>query len=67
MFEELNDILVKILILKPCLNDYCEKCKHSYWLDEDELRCRKIKLGSSEAMCVQIVRCLDFEIKNQTK
>lgn len=51
------------LTLKPCLNDYCDKCVHSYWLDDEEQRCRVIKLGSSDAMCIQIVRCLDFREK----
>lgn len=44
-------------IERPFLNDYCEKCINHYWLDGDEARCRKIKIGQSDAMCVQVVRC----------
>jgi len=43
----------------PFLNDYCENCINHYLLDGDESRCRKIKIGQSDAMCVQVV-CCDF-------
>lgn len=44
-------------IERPFLNDYCENCINHYLLDGDESRCRKIKIGQSDAMCVQVVRC----------
>lgn len=48
------------MIKRPYLNDYCEKCKHHYLLDGDESRCRKIKQGMSDIMCVQVVECPYF-------
>ena len=44
-------------IERPFLNDYCENCINHYLLDGDEARCRKIKIGQSDVMCVQVVRC----------
>lgn len=44
-------------IERPFLKEYCEKCENHYLLDEDEARCRKMKLGQSDVMCVQVVRC----------
>ena len=44
-------------IERPFLNDYCENCINHYLLDGDESRCRKIKIGQSDVMCVQVVRC----------
>ena len=54
-----------VVIKRPYLNDYCEKCKHHYLLDGDESRCRRIKLGGtsgmvSNIMCVQVVECPYF-------
>ena len=48
------------MIKRPLLNGYCEKCTHCYLLDGDEERCRKIKLGISNMMCVQVVECPYF-------
>lgn len=48
-------------IERPFLNDYCDNCINHYLLDGDEARCRKIKLGKSDAMCVQVVRCDCFK------
>lgn len=45
------------MIERPYLNDYCDKCKHCWYIEKDEARCRKHKLGMSDGMCVQIVRC----------
>ena len=44
-------------IERPFLNDYCENCINHYLLDGDEARCRKIKIGQSDVMCVQVMRC----------
>lgn len=45
---------------RPLLNGYCEKCKHHYSLDGDESRCKKLKIGMSDIMCVQVVECPCF-------
>ena len=48
------------MIERPYINDFCEKCKNYYLITSDESRCKKIKLGQSDAMCVQVVRCEHF-------
>ena len=63
MFEELDDILVKNMVLKPYLTNYCDKCRYSYYL-EDEQMCRAIKLDLSDATCIRIVRCIEFKAIN---
>jgi hypothetical protein len=40
----------------PYINSMCDKCIYSYML-EDEMRCRKITLGISSAMCCQVSEC----------
>ena len=54
------------MIERPYLKDFCEKCKNHYLITNDESRCRKIKLGQSDAMCVQVVKCEHF-IENDFK
>jgi hypothetical protein len=49
-----------MMIKRPYMNDYCEKCKHHYLLDGDESRCRRIKQEMSDMMCVQVVECPYF-------
>lgn len=51
------------MIERPYLNDFCEKCKNHYLITTDESRCRKIKLGQSDVMCVQVVSCDYFDNK----
>ena len=48
------------MIERPFFNGYCKKCVYCYLLDGDEERCRKIKLGMSNMMCVQVVECPYF-------
>ncbi len=55
--------MMRDFIERPFLRDYCEKCIYHYLLDGDEARCRKIKVGKSDAMCVQVVRCGCFKEK----
>lgn len=55
------------MIKRPYLNDYCEKCKHHYMLDGDEARCRRIKQGMSDMMCVQVVSCPYFSDAGRKK
>lgn len=51
------------MIERPYLNDFCEKCKNHYLITSDESRCRRIKLGQSDVMCVQVVSCDYFDNK----
>ena len=51
------------MLKRPYLNDFCEKCKNHYLISSDESRCRKIKLGQSDVMCVQVVSCDYFKNK----
>lgn len=50
-------------ISKPYMNCLCDLCKWSYLLDDDEMRCKKIKLGSSHVMCAQVLVCATYEQK----
>ena len=49
----------------PCMNGFCDKCKSHYLFDGDESRCRKIKLGFSDAMCVQVSECYSYQPKGE--
>ena len=55
----------KNTIKHPCMNGFCDKCKSHYLLDGDESRCRKIKLGMSDAMCVQVRECYCYQPKGE--
>ena len=48
----------------PFMNGECDKCENHYLLDGDESRCRVIKLGMSDAMCVQVRECNTFKSKD---
>ena len=51
------------VIERPFLKDFCENCTNHYLLDGDESRCGKFKIGQSDAMCVQVMRCDCFKDK----
>ena len=51
------------MVKRPYLKGFCEDCANCYLLEGDEARCRKIKFGTSDVMCVQVVRCDIFETK----
>ncbi len=57
----------KMGINRPYLNDYCEKCRSFYLLDGDEARCKSIKMGMSDVMCIQVVKCHEFAEKEVKK
>ena len=50
-------------IKDPYVNGECHKCTNHYLLDCDESRCRAIKLGMSDVMCVQVRECNTFRAK----
>ena len=54
-------------IKEPYLNKYCEKCSFHYLLDGDESRCKAIKLGMSDVMCVQVKECCKFSECRKSK
>lgn len=58
------DFVDKQLIIRPYENFYCDKCIHYWLISSDEGRCSATKLGQSDAMCAQIVRCLNFKEKD---
>ena len=45
---------------RPMFTGYCEKCMNQYLLDGGEARCSAIKMGNSDVMCVQVVKCYNF-------
>lgn len=45
------------------VDETCDKCIHHYLLDWDESRCRRIKIGMSDVMCVQVKVCEVHELK----
>jgi hypothetical protein len=47
-------------IERPLINGFCLKCKNCWFLELNEPRCRGIKLGTSDAMCVQVKLCNCF-------
>lgn len=49
-----------MIIERPFLNDYCEKCACCRLQDGDEARCTSVKMGMSDVMCVQVVECHGF-------
>lgn len=55
---------MNINIKEPYFNDYCEKCIYHYLLGGDEPRCKAIKLGMSDVMCVQVKECYKFSELN---
>ena len=57
----------KMVIDRPCLNDYCDKCLYCRYQDGDEARCTAISMGMSDAMCVQVVECYYFKEKKVKK
>jgi hypothetical protein len=57
----------KMGIDRPFLNDYCEKCVSCRLQDGDEARCTSIKMGMSDVMCVQVVKCHNFIEKEVKK
>lgn len=48
---------------RPFLNDYCQTCKYCWWIEKDEARCRKIKLGMSDEMCAKVIQCPFYQEK----
>lgn len=52
-------------IKDPYMNGECHKCTNHYLLDCDESRCRAIKLGMSDVMCVQVRECNAFRPKRR--
>ena len=55
------------MIERPLINGWCENCKHRYLLDGDEERCRRINVGMSHMMCVQVAVCPYFTLKEGKK
>lgn len=58
---------VSVIVKKPFINDYCEKCKYHFLLDGHEDRCGTIVLGSSYAMCAQIAECSYYKYEANEK